>query len=517
MKSSVARLNAVHDRVKGLDWSATYHESAYPRPTKYKIPKNTKDPFKHLIRQYSSMEEEKDDRMYGSIADVINRVGQPDRADRGWIETLKFMLPILTQLELGAMQGARVCMDSLDNPELKSGYMAQVMDEVRHFNQQTYLQRYWAKHWEDPEAFARAFELRDRDLPIFGPMHAFTEGLWNEDPMTIAISFQAMAETAYTNPIFIAVTELAAANADHVTPTVFLSIQSDEARHMANGYAGLAAVLSEPDNLPMLQPEVDGSFLQFSVLLNGYFGVLYDYMPTNRARSYAEIWDEWVWENFVGAYMGRLQPFGLEPPASAEFARDHSRLAGHASAVFYFGAWPLAINRFDPLGPRDFEWLEEKYPGWYSTYGKFWEQYKEASDPASGATPFALLPGGKLPPICQVCNSPCYLPDPYEGEASFEQLDGEWYSFCSIFCQMAFQMFPEKFPRKPFYTRYDGWSLSEFIIKQGLLRADGKTLLGQPHLESDRLWTIDDIRRHDVAIENPARVYGESQNRGTAR
>ena len=72
--SAAARLNAVHDRVKGLDWVPSYYEPSYVRPTKFKIPKRTKDPFKHLLRTYAAMEEEKDSRMYGSLNDALSRV-----------------------------------------------------------------------------------------------------------------------------------------------------------------------------------------------------------------------------------------------------------------------------------------------------------------------------------------------------------------------------------------------------------------------------------------------------------
>jgi len=42
-------------------------------------------------------------------------------------------------------------------------------------------------------------------------------------------------------------------------------------------------------------------------------------------------------------------------------------------------------------------------------------------------------------------------------------------------------------------------------VKNGLLRADGKTLLAQPHLSDDpkMLWTIDDIRALDHEIRDP--------------
>ena len=510
--SATSRLDSVHGRVKELDWPASYFHASHTRETKYKIPKRTKDPFKHLLRQYSAMEQEKDERMYGSIADVLSRATISKELDARWIEGQKFLLPILTQLELGAGKGAAVCLDSLENPELRSGYLAQVMDEIRHTNQQMYLQRYWAKKWEDPEAFARGLALRDRRLPIFEPTSALTGGLWNEDPFTIAITFQAMAETAYTNVIFTAVTELGALNGDNVTPTVFLSIQSDEARHMANGYAGLAAVMSEPDNLPLLQPEVDGAFLTFSLMLNPFFGMTYDYLVTNRAQSYGEIWDEWVWDDFVNMYFGRMQAFGLNAPATAEAGREHAKMAGHAAAVFHYGAWFLGINRFDPLRPDEYDWFEAHYPGWHDTYGEFWDRYRAAADPASGARPFELLPGGRLPAMCSTCQHACFMPDPFSAEPTFAQdSTGTWHAFCTIYCQIAYEMAPERFSGgSAWYVHYDGWQLSDVLRDMGLIRQDGVTLMGQPHLHRDRLWTIHDIERQDVLVENPVRLYVES-------
>jgi hypothetical protein len=37
----------------------------------------------------------------------------------------------------------------------------------------------------------------------------------------------------------------------------------------------------------------------------------------------------------------------------------------------------------------------------------------------------------------------------------------------------------------------------------GFVRADGETLMGQPHLESVGRWTLSDIRAHDVKLMSP--------------
>ncbi len=54
-----------------------------------------------------------------------------------------------------------------------------------------------------------------------------------------------------------------------------------------------------------------------------------------------------------------------------------------------------------------------------------------------------------------------------------------------------------------FFDRYHGWEASEVIKDLGLLRSDGETLIGQPHLETERRWTLSDIRAHDLRIASP--------------
>ncbi len=54
-----------------------------------------------------------------------------------------------------------------------------------------------------------------------------------------------------------------------------------------------------------------------------------------------------------------------------------------------------------------------------------------------------------------------------------------------------------------FFDRYDGWELSAVIRDLGYLRADGRTLIGQPHLNTEGMWTIEDIEDLNLRIESP--------------
>lgn len=496
-----------HNRVKDFDWEPSYHPAPERYPTKYKIPAKTKDPFRHLIRDYCSMEQEKDDRQYGALEDAIARSGSTGEASERWTEILKIALPVLTFGEYGAMKCCGQLIDTVDNAALRQGYMAQMLDEVRHINQETYLNRYMAKHAPDPEGFDRAVPLKS--LNVFGrASQSALECFFVGDPIEGALNLQVVAETAYTNSIFVAMTQVAAQNGDQATPTVFLSIQSDEARHMANGYSTLAAVLAEPDNLPVLQQDFDRAFWRQHAFLDPFVHVVYDYFQKVRGDSYLEKWNEWLVEDWAGAYIAKLEPFGLKIPRWFDLAKERMPWAGHTAAMLAFAAWPLSYWRFDPPTEADMDWFETKSPGWYERYGAFWNQYRDVCDPKHGTIPMQGF--DSLPMLCRVCQMPCVFPSLDNCHGRVRTHEGRLHAFCSDACEFIFGESPQRYLHaKAFDEIYDGWSLSEFIRKNGLLRADGKTLLAQPHLDRDRMWTIEDIDAIDFEIKNPLRVMAE--------
>jgi hypothetical protein len=399
-----------HNRVKEFDWEPSYARKPVRYPTKYQIPAKTKDPFRHLLRDYFAMEEEKDHRQYGALEDALARGGAPAQAEPRWMEGMKAVLSILNFGEYAAMKCCGQLIDTIENAELRQGYMAQMLDEVRHVNQEAYLGRYFTKHARDPEGFAQSFQARGHNL-FHRAARAALEAFFVGDPIEGALNLQVVAETAYTNAIFVALTEVAAANGDQATPTVFLSIQSDEARHMANGYATLAAVVSNPANLGHLQADFDRAFWRQHAFLDSFLGVVYDYFQARRTSSYGERWQQWIAGDWVGSYIAKLEPFGLKVPRWFAHAQERMQWLGHTAAMFGFATWPLHYWRFEPLSEADMEWFERKYPGWYSYYGSFWQQYRELCDPRQGALPLTAL-FESLPPLCRVCQLPCVLPRP---------------------------------------------------------------------------------------------------------
>ena len=83
------------------------------------------------------------------------------------------------------------------------------------------------------------------------------EDLLTCDPVETSLGLQMFVETAYTNVFFVGLSTAAAAHGDKMMASTMLTIQSDEARHMANGWATFATLLQDDRNVPLVQQALD--------------------------------------------------------------------------------------------------------------------------------------------------------------------------------------------------------------------------------------------------------------------
>jgi propane monooxygenase large subunit len=211
-------------------------------------------------------------------------------------------------------------------------------------------------------------------------------------------------------------------------------------------------------------------------------------------------WDRWVRDDWHRAYIMKLGKLGLDiPPDIFERARERI-VAGvhHRHAIFMFAAWPFANWRMDPLDERDFEWFEDKYPGWYSEYGAFFEAYRHGLYPDGGFMPLEFI--NLAPPSCWTCQGFCVS----ETDRRHRVVEQRTRFYCSPECAWMDESNPGRYTGdRNFFDRYDGWEASEVVRYLGFVRADGVTTIGQPHLESDRRWTLEDIRKNGITIRSP--------------
>lgn len=77
--------------------------------------------------------------------------------------------------------------------------------------------------------------------------------------------------------------------------------------------------------------------------------------------------------------------------------------------------------------------------------------------------------------------------------------------YCSHECMANDVIYPYRYTGdRQFFDKYHGWSLADVVRDIGFVRPDGKTLIGQPHLDDELpLWTLQDLERIGCEIISP--------------
>ena len=148
----------VHRWLQTFNWEFKNNRTKYP--TKYHMDIDTKEQFKLTAKEYARMESVKDERQFGSLLDCLTRLNAGARVHPKWAETMKVVSNFLEVGEYNAIAGSGMLWDSATAPEQKNGYLAQVLDEVRHTNQCAYVNMYFAKHCSDPAGHTDARRTR---------------------------------------------------------------------------------------------------------------------------------------------------------------------------------------------------------------------------------------------------------------------------------------------------------------------------------------------------------------------
>ncbi|MGI9571585.1 MAG: methane monooxygenase, partial [Desulfobulbia bacterium] len=301
-------------RIADLGWNPTYVEEAMTFPTDYKITKAPRDPMKQVLRSYFPMEEEKDNRVYGAL-DAALRGDMFRNVEPRWVEWMKLFLAIIPFPEISAARSMAMVARLAPGEELRTGFTMQMVDEFRHSTIQMNLKKWYMENYIDPagfditeEAFAKCYAT------TIG--RQFGEGFITGDAITSAnVYLTIVAETAFTNTLFVAMPSEAARNGDYALPTVFLSVQSDESRHIGNGHSLLMSVLKDPSNHQLLERDLRYAFWQNHAIVDAAIGTFIEYGTTNRDKdkeSYAEMWHRWIYEDYYRTYMLPLEKYGIK-------------------------------------------------------------------------------------------------------------------------------------------------------------------------------------------------------------
>lgn len=404
-----------------------------------------------------------------------------------------------------------MAIDAVPNPEIHNGLAVQMIDEVRHSTIQMNLKKLYMNNYIDPAGF-------DITEKAFANNYAgtigrqFGEGFITGDAITAAnIYLTVVAETAFTNTLFVAMPDEAAANGDYLLPTVFHSVQSDESRHISNGYSILLMALADERNRPLLERDLRYAWWNNHCVVDAAIGTFIEYGTKDRRKdreSYAEMWRRWIYDDYYRSYLLPLEKYGLTIPhdlVEEAWNRIVDKHYVHEVARFFATGWPVNYWRIDAMTDTDFEWFEEKYPGWYNKFGKWWENYNRLAYPGKNK-PIAFEDVDyEYPHRCWTCMVPCLIRE----DMVTDKVDGQWRTYCSETCawtdKVAFRPEYEGRPTpnmgrltgfREWETLHHGKDLADIVKDLGYVRDDGKTLIPQPHLDLDpkKMWTLDDVR-----------------------
>ena len=333
----------VHKWLQSFNWDFKQNRTKYA--TKYHMANETKEQFKVIAKEYARMESAKDERQFGTLLDGLSRLGAGNRVHPRWGETMKVISNFLEVGEYNAIAASAMLWDSATAAEQKNGYLAQVLDEIRHTHQCAFINHYFSKHYHDPAGHNDARRTRAIGPLWKGMKRVFADGFISGDAVECSVNLQLVGEACFTNPLIVAVTEWASANGDEITPTVFLSVETDELRHMANGYQTVVSIANDPAAAKYLNTDLNNAFWTQQKYFTPALGYLFEYGSKFKVEPWVKTWNRWVYEDWGGIWIGRLGKYGVESPRSLRDAKTDAYWAHHDLALAAFALWPLGFSR----------------------------------------------------------------------------------------------------------------------------------------------------------------------------
>jgi toluene monooxygenase system protein A len=228
---------------------------------------------------------------------------------------------------------------------------------------------------------------------------------------------------------------------DFTFANLITSIQSDEARHAQLG-SPVIEIMIKNGRKEEAQLAVDGAFWRMWRLFAISVGISMDYyIPLEqRHMSFKEFMHEWI----IRQYDRQVRDLGLETPWYWDILMDDVENHHHCQQGGIWSWRPTVWwNPPGAVGPRERDWLEEKYPGWNDSYGTYWDVVTDN-----------LLNGREekthpecIPIICNMCQIPISNRPGTAWKARVHQLehDGRRYNFCTEPCRWIFTTDPERY------------------------------------------------------------------------
>jgi len=435
-----------YDIARDTNWSAGYvpREEIFPPQLSdpFGIPveewETFDEPYKVSYREYVKVQREKDSSAY-SVKAALSRSKFHDGLDEGWASVLKLHYGAVALTEYQASQFQARMVRFGPSPSMRNMATYGMLDELRHTQLQLFfphelLSRDRQYDWAHEAAHTK-------NWAIIGGRHAMDDIMMCRDAVTGSVMVSFAFETGLTNLQMVGLSTDAANMGDFTFANMITSIQSDEARHAQLGSPAIEIMIKNGKKKEA-QKAVDIAFWRMWRLFAITVGIPMDYyIPLDqRHLSFKEFMHEWI----IRQYDRQVRDLGLETPWYWDLLKDDIENHHHCQ---HGGIWSwrptVWWNPPGAVGPREREWLEEKYPGWNDSYGTYWDVITDN-----------LLNGREekthpecIPVICNMCQIPISNRPGEEWKARVVQLEheGRRYNFCTEPCRWVFTTDPERY------------------------------------------------------------------------
>ena len=438
--------NEWYDLIRTTNWSPKYvsEDDIFPEEMSGSRGLSLEDwsvydePYKVIYSEYVETQREKDAGAY-SVKAALERDRFLDRADPGWVSTLQAHYGAIALGEYGAITGEARMARFSKAPGNRNMASFGMMDEMRHAQLQLFFPHAHCSSSRKWDWAHKAFHTNE--WAAVAARHLFEDIIHTRDAISTGIMLTFAFETGFTNMQFLGLAADAAEAGDHTFASVISSIQTDESRHAQQG-GPMVKMLVEKGKKDEAQKLIDIAFWRSWKLFSVLTGPIMDYYTPleHRKQSFKEFMEEWI----VSQFERSILELGLDKPWYwDQFLRDlDTTHHGMHLGVWY---WRPTVwwNPRAGVTPDERDWLEEKYPGWNSTWGRCWDVI---IDNLLNDRPELTLPE-TLPAICNMSNIPI-LGTPGDGwdvKIYQHEYEGRIYNFDSEPDRWCFEQEPERY------------------------------------------------------------------------
>ncbi|MBK9739227.1 MAG: YHS domain-containing protein [Actinobacteria bacterium] len=439
-----------YDLTRDMNWDLSYvsEDEAFPPvlSNSFGVPAHDwwvwDEPYKITYTEYVHNQAGKDAGVY-SVNNVLNRSHIFDNLEPGWKAAVIAHYGAIAVAEYQAGIGEARMGRFGRAAAWRNMATFGTLDETRHGQLQTYIP-YQALAKEPRLDWAHK-AYHTNEWGIIAARHLFDDMFTANDAVSTAIQLTFTFETGFTNLQFLGMAADAMKAGDFDFGALIASIQTDEARHAQQGEPTIK-VLVKAGKADVAQNLLDRMFWRAWKIFALLTGLSMDYYTPveNRTHSFKEFMEEFINKQFIDTF----RDFGLEKPWYWDQLLNEMNWVHHAYHIgVYFWRPTVWWNPVAGVSPAEREWLEEKYPGWNESFGKYWDVM---GDNVRNGHPELTLPE-TFPMVCNSCQVPVctpagyaagYLDSPLPHILDFE---GRRYTFCSEPCQWVFEQDPEQF------------------------------------------------------------------------